>query len=132
MVFGAGRCADDRSRDCAQRDDGAGRGYKGVGVALLVEILAAAASGATLGLDASPFSGPAGGPPRTGQFFMAIDVQVSSTGAFSDRLARLVGAIAMQEGAHVPGNKRAAARQRALLSGIKVSADLIARIEALS
>jgi (2R)-3-sulfolactate dehydrogenase (NADP+) len=107
-------------------------GYKGVGVALLVEILAAAASGATLGLDASPFSGPAGGPPRTGQFFMAIDVQVSSAGAFSDRLAHLVAAIAAQEGAHVPGGKRAAARQRAVLSGIKVSADLVARIEALS
>jgi (2R)-3-sulfolactate dehydrogenase (NADP+) len=107
-------------------------GYKGVGVALLVEVLAAAASGATLGLDASPFSGPAGGPPRTGQLFVAIDIQTSSAGVFNDRVARLLAAIAQQEGAHVPGSKRAAARARAATSGIKVSADLIARIESLS
>ncbi|HCE70772.1 MAG TPA: sulfolactate dehydrogenase, partial [Ruegeria sp.] len=36
-------------------------GYKGVGVALLVETMAAALTGATLGIDASPFSGTAGG-----------------------------------------------------------------------
>jgi (2R)-3-sulfolactate dehydrogenase (NADP+) len=106
-------------------------GYKGAGIALLVEILAAAASGATLGLDASPFSGPAGGPPRTGQFFMAIDVETSSAGAFTERLTRLIAAITTQEGAHVPGTKRAAARRRAVLSGIEVPDDLVARIKAL-
>ena len=37
-------------------------GYKGVGLSLFVELLAAAATGATLGIDASPFSGPVGGP----------------------------------------------------------------------
>jgi (2R)-3-sulfolactate dehydrogenase (NADP+) len=107
-------------------------GYKGVGVALLVEILAAAASGANLSIDASPFSGPAGGPPRTGQFFIAIDAQASSDGAFAARIARLVEAIASQEGVHLQGSGRAAARARADRAGIAVDAGTIAKAKALA
>jgi (2R)-3-sulfolactate dehydrogenase (NADP+) len=106
-------------------------GYKGFGAGLMVELLAAAASGAVLGLDASPFSGPAGGPPRTGQFFIAIDAGASSGDAFGSRVARLVEAIAAQEGARVPGGARKAARQRSS-NGIAVSADLLAQIKALA
>ena len=102
-------------------------GYKGFGAGLMVELLAAAASGAMLAMDASPFSGPMGGPPRTGQFFIAIDVATSSAGEFGQRLERLVEAIAAQPGAHVPGGKRKAARDRAT-SGIGVSADLVTQI----
>ena len=106
-------------------------GYKGFGTGLMVELLAAAASGAMLAMDASPFSGPTGGPPRTGQFFIAIDVATSSDGEFGRRLERLVEAIAAQPGAHVPGGKRKAARDRAA-SGIGVSADLVTQIQALA
>ncbi|MEM7072259.1 MAG: Ldh family oxidoreductase, partial [Pseudomonadota bacterium] len=65
-------------------------GYKGVGIALCVEIMAAALSGARLGIDASPFSGNAGGPPGTGQFFIAIDPAASD--GFDARIARLAAA----------------------------------------
>lgn len=106
-------------------------GYKGFGGGLMVELLAAAASGAVLAMDASPFSGPVGGPPRTGQFFIAIDVATSSGGEFGPRLGRLVEAIAAQSGAHVPGSKRKAARGRST-SGIGVPADLVTQIQALA
>lgn len=106
-------------------------GYKGFGAGLMVELLAAAASGAVLALDASPFSGTAGGPPRTGQFFIAIDVATSSGGAFGERLTRLVEAIAAQEGAHIPGSKRKAARAKSS-SGVAVSADLVKQIKDLA
>jgi len=106
-------------------------GYKGFGAGLMVELLAAAASGAALALDASPFSGPAGGPPRTGQFFIAIDVATSSGGAFGERVTRLVEAIAAQEGAHIPGSKRKAARAKSG-AGIAVSADLVKQIKDLA
>jgi len=106
-------------------------GYKGFGAGLMVELLAAAASGAMLAMDASPFSGPMGGPPRTGQFFIAIDIATSSAGEFGQRLERLVEAIAAQPGAHVPGGKRKAARDRAT-SGIGVSADLVTQIQSLA
>jgi (2R)-3-sulfolactate dehydrogenase (NADP+) len=106
-------------------------GYKGFGAGLMVELLAAAASGAVLALDASPFSGTAGGPPRTGQFFIAIDVATSSGGAFGERVTRLVEAIAAQEGAHIPGSKRKAARAKAG-GGVAVSADLVKQIKDLA
>lgn len=92
-------------------------GHKGVGIGLFVELLAAAAAGATLGIDASPFSGPAGGPPRTGQFFLALDAGASSGGAFADRITRLCDAFAQQPGARLPGAKKAAARARARQAG---------------
>jgi (2R)-3-sulfolactate dehydrogenase (NADP+) len=107
-------------------------GYKGVGIALLVELLAAAASGATLSIDASPFSGTAGGPPRTGQFFIAIDAAASSGGAFASRIAGLVEAIASQEGVHLQGSGRAAARVRAERAGIAVDDALLAKVRGLA
>lgn len=106
-------------------------GYKGFGAGLMVELLAAAASGAVLALDASPFSGTAGGPPRTGQFFIAIDVATSSGGAFGERVTRLVEAIAAQEGANIPGSKRKAARAKAG-AGVAVAADLVKQIKDLA
>ena len=107
-------------------------GYKGVGVGLMVELFAAAMTGATLGIDAAPFSGTAGGPPKTGQFFIAIDPGASSGGVFEERLSRLAEAIRAQEGARVPGTRRRAARERAALEGIAVDAALLARIEGLA
>ena len=106
-------------------------GYKGVGVGLMVELFAAAMTGAELGIDAAPFSGTTGGPPRTGQFFVAIDPGTTSGGNFENRLARLVEAIRAQEGARIPGSRRRAARERAAVEGIAVDAALLARIDAM-
>lgn len=103
-------------------------GYKGVGVALMVETLAAALSGGQLGLDAAPFSGTAGGPPRTGQFFIAIDPGAGAGDVFAKRIADLVRAICAQEGAHLPGDGRRAARARAARVGVAVSQATLDRI----
>lgn len=107
-------------------------GYKGLGVALLVEVLASAAAGAVASIGASPFSGPAGGPPRTGQFFIAIDADTTSSGVFGSRIAALIAAIAEQEGARPPGFRRERMRQRAVHDGVNVPADIVDRIEALT
>jgi (2R)-3-sulfolactate dehydrogenase (NADP+) len=95
-------------------------GYKGVGSAMLVEIMAACLSGATLGIDASPFSGTAGGPPRTGQLFIAISPDPTSGGAFAARLSGLLAALTAQPGTHVPGSGRRAARERTKANGVPV------------
>ena len=108
-------------------------GYKGVGLGLFVELLAAAAAGATLGIDASPFSGPAGGPPRTGQFFIAIDAASSSGGLFGERIDRLRAAFAAQPGARLPGARKAAFRAEARARGtVPVDAALHGRIVELA
>lgn len=104
-------------------------GYKGVGVALLVEVMAAALSGGQLGIHASPFSGTVGGPPRTGQFFIAIDPKVAAGNVFSSRISDLISAICAQEGSHLPGNGRRAKRQAAQRDGVDVSLAVLERIE---
>ena len=107
-------------------------GYKGVGSALLVELMAACLSGATLGAKASPFSGTAGGPPRTGQLFIAIAPQISSRGEFVSRLETLLALIAAEAGTHLPGSRRRAARERSLREGVRVDAGLLEKVEALA
>ncbi len=105
-------------------------GHKGFGVGLLVEILASCLSGAALSKDASPFSGTAGGPPRTGQCFIAFDPSAFS-GVFPQQVASLVDAIAAQEGTRLPGARRQAARLRTEREGVRVDPALMERIEAL-
>ncbi len=106
-------------------------GYKGVGVALLTEIMAAALTGATLGLNASPFSGTAGGPPKTGQFFIAIDPSTTSEDAFASGIGELVSAIRSQDGAHLPGDGRRAKRIAAEEDGVAVNLATLDRIAAI-
>lgn len=106
-------------------------GYKGVGVALLTEVLAAALTGATLGINASPFSGTAGGPPKTGQFFIAIDPSATSGDAFASGISELVGAIRAQNGAHLPGDGRGSKRSQAQIDGVAVNAATLDKIEAI-
>lgn len=105
-------------------------GQKGFGAGLMVEIFAAALSGGNLGLDASPFSGPKGGPPGTGQFFIAIDPAAFSGDAFGPAMARLAESITEQDGARLPGTRRAANRARIEAEGVAVPQELIDRIAA--
>lgn len=106
-------------------------GYKGVGVALLTEIMAAALTGATLGINASPFSGTAGGPPKTGQMFIAIDPAATSNDTFRAGMVGIVEAVRGQPGAHVPGDGRRGKRIKARDHGVAVSVATLDRIKAL-
>ena len=103
-------------------------GYKGSGIALLVEIMAAAVTGSSLAIDASSFADNEGGSPRTGQLFIALDPARFSGGAFDERLERLLGAIEAQEGTRLPGAGRAAARARTARDGIEISDTLYEKI----
>ncbi|WP_333847075.1 Ldh family oxidoreductase [Phaeobacter italicus] len=106
-------------------------GYKGVGIALTVELMAAAMTGATLGSVASPFSGTAGGPPKTGQFFIAIDPQATAGGLFQEKLSELIASFRDQDGARLPGDGRNQARIRAARDGVVVNAALLEKVRAL-
>lgn len=106
-------------------------GYKGVGIALMVEMMAAAMTGASLGTEASPFSGPVGGPPKTGQFFIAIDPAATCGNSFAERLATLVASIRGQEGGRLPGDGRAKARAKAAIEGVAVSSATLEKVRAL-
>ncbi len=103
-------------------------GYKGFGIGLLVEILASCLSGAVLSKDASPFSGTKGGPPSTGQCFIAFDPGAYAGDTFIERINTLATAISDQEGAHIPGSKGKVNRQRIADEGVMVAQELLDKI----
>lgn len=103
-------------------------GQKGFGLGLMVEILAAALSGANLSREASPFSGTAGGPPGTGQFFIALDPAGFSGAEFDQSMRRLSASITEQPGARLPGSRRKANRAKIEVEGVFVDDALLARI----
>lgn len=107
-------------------------GYKGAGLALIVELFAAWLTGANLSIDASSFADNLGGSPRTGQLFIAFDVGALAGDGASERLERLFAAIAGQPGARLPGTRRADARKRTAQSGITISRKLFDSITAFA
>lgn len=103
-------------------------GYKGFGIGLMVEIMAACLAGAVLSKDASPFSGTAGGPPNTGQCFVAFDPAAHSGSLFGEKITELADAISRQEGVRLPGSRRRANRERIEQEGVMVDGELLERI----
>jgi (2R)-3-sulfolactate dehydrogenase (NADP+) len=80
-------------------------GYKGFGMGLFVEIMSACLTGSNLGIEASSFANDQGGPPGTGQFFIAINPEKFSS-SFESKIAKIIQSIESQEKARVPGSKR--------------------------
>jgi (2R)-3-sulfolactate dehydrogenase (NADP+) len=108
-------------------------GAKGAALALLVEILAAALTGATLSASASSFFDTAGGPPAVGQLLLALDpAAFGGAEAFSARLDALLEAIAGEAEARVPGSSRLAMRQQAASEGILLDAELLHQVRAIA
>ena len=103
-------------------------GYKGAGLALIVELLAAWLTDAHLSIEASSFADNLGGSPRTGQFFIAIHSEALAGPQAGERLERLFAAIADQPGARLPGSRRAEARERTARDGIAISRALHEKI----
>ena len=80
-------------------------GYKGWGFGILAELLAAGITGSVNSLDVGGLKLPTGAPHGLGQFYFIIDPSTHHAD-FGERLARLVDAVAVQDGARLPGNDR--------------------------
>jgi (2R)-3-sulfolactate dehydrogenase (NADP+) len=102
-------------------------GYKGFGTGLLVEILTACLAGGNLGTQASSFAGEDGGPPATGQFFIAINPTKFNSN-FDTSLSTLINTIVDQEGARLPGAKRQSAYKSNKDLDIEIADALLERI----
>ena len=97
---------------------------KGAALVLAVEVMAAALTGANLGFEASSFFTDQGDPPRVGQFLLAFDPGPFSGGSYLERIEVLLDAVVAQPGARLPGARRLATRERIMVGGIEISADL--------
>ncbi|WP_435258266.1 Ldh family oxidoreductase [Thioclava sp. FR2] len=83
-------------------------GYRGWGLGLMAELMAAAMTGSVNSLDVAGLKLPDGPPHRLGQMYLLMDTG-SFTDRFGARFARLAQAVAEDEGARLPGQNRKAA-----------------------
>ena len=86
-------------------------GYKGAGLALMVDILAGGLTQSHFSFEASSFGDVEGGPPRTGQLIIAINPMVFAGSNFTRRLEALLTAmLASGDDVRLPGAQRVASR----------------------
>ncbi len=108
-------------------------GAKGAMLALTVELLACALSGAAFGFESDSFFTEAGKPTRIGQAFLAIDPEaLAGREVYLERVETLVAAMLADAGVRLPGDRRRANRERIAREGIALPPDLAARIRALA
>ncbi len=108
-------------------------GVKGAMLALMVELLVCALSGAAFGFESDSFFTKEGRPTRIGQAIIAIDPgALAGNDVYVERVETLVAAMLQDEDVRLPGVRRAANRERAVRDGVDVPADLIARIRTLA
>lgn len=108
-------------------------GTKGAMLALVVELMVTALTGAALGFEASSFFVDAGNRPRIGQAFLAIDPgALAGSNVYFDRVETLVAAMLDDEGVRLPGQRRAALARRAASEGVDLSPALVQQLQALA
>lgn len=108
-------------------------GAKGAMLALTVELLVCALSGAAFGFESDSFFVEEGKPTRIGQAFLAIDPEaLAGREVFLERVETLVSAMLADAGVRLPGDRRRANRERIAKEGIALAPDLAAKIRALA
>jgi (2R)-3-sulfolactate dehydrogenase (NADP+) len=104
-------------------------GYKGTGLALMVEILAAGLTGANWSNAVLPMATNEGPPPDLGQLFVAFAPARLGGQSFGDRLERMLKELLSEEGVRLPGDRRHASRTRVERAGVAVPSALLERLK---
>ena len=108
-------------------------GVKGAMLALTVELLVCALSGAAYGFESDSFFTEAGKPTRIGQALLAIDPSaLAGNDVYLDRVEVMVAAMLEDAGVRLPGERRVRQRERASREGVSLPAELLAKIRALA
>lgn len=107
-------------------------GHKGAAIALMIEIMAAALTGGLFSSEVDWSAHPGAQTPCTGECLILIDPSRGGSAAgFADRVEQMVTALHEAGQARMPGDRRFAAREKAMREGIPVSADRLGQLEAL-
>ena len=102
-------------------------GTKGALLALVVELLCVALTGAAFGFEADSFFEEDGNRPRLGQAILVVDPgALAGQGVYLDRIEALLAAMQADPDVRLPGSRRAALAARAAAEGIEVPAALLA------
>ena len=96
-------------------------GVKGAMLALMVELLCVALTGASFGYEADSFFSAEGNRPHIGHVFLAIDpAALAGSDAYFDRVETLVDAMLADDSVRLPGGRRNTLLQRSLSEGVDV------------
>jgi (2R)-3-sulfolactate dehydrogenase (NADP+) len=95
-------------------------GVKGAMLALTVELLVCALSGAAYGFESDSFFTDEGRPTRIGQAILAMDpAALAGREVFLERVETLVAAMMEDGGVRLPGERRVSNREKAERDGVK-------------
>ncbi|OZI82658.1 Ldh family oxidoreductase [Bordetella genomosp. 2] len=108
-------------------------GAKGAMLALIVELLACALTGAHFGFEADSFFTDEGNQARIGQAFLAIDPgALAGREVYLERVETLVAAMLADSGVRLPGGRRAALQRQAEERGVEIPDALLAQLRELA
>jgi (2R)-3-sulfolactate dehydrogenase (NADP+) len=108
-------------------------GLKGTMLALAVELLCCALTGAKLSHEVQSMHTDRGPPLALGQAFIAIDpASVAGTEVYDDRVETLVEAMLQEPGVRLPGERRRRCETRARGQGIALEAVLMSELRQLA
>jgi len=100
-------------------------GTKGAMLALVVELMVTALTGAAMGFEASSLFVDEGNRPRIGQAFLVIDPEaLAGRDVYLARVETLIAAMCSDPGVRVPGHRRDALVARAAVEGVEIPAML--------
>jgi (2R)-3-sulfolactate dehydrogenase (NADP+) len=107
-------------------------GVKGAMLALIVELLCCALTGAAFGFEADSFFAEAGNRPRIGQAFMVVDPEaLAGTDVFAERVETLIATMLLDSEVRLPGYRRFELQRQAEAAGIDVAELLLEQMLAL-
>lgn len=104
-------------------------GYKGSAIALMVELLAAGAVGEQFSFEAAETDNKDGGPPRGGEFMLAISPELLAGPGWAEHCEAFFRRFESIEGARLPGERRY--KNRVSTVPRKINKDLVERIRGL-
>jgi (2R)-3-sulfolactate dehydrogenase (NADP+) len=108
-------------------------GTKGALLALVVELLVCALTGAAMGFEADSFFVDEGNRPRIGQAFLVVDPgALAGTGVFFERIETLIVEMQKDPGVRLPGARRDGIAKASATNGVEVPAPLLDQLRQLA
>jgi (2R)-3-sulfolactate dehydrogenase (NADP+) len=108
-------------------------GVKGAMLALVVELLCCALTGAAFGFEADSFFTDTGNRPRIGQAFLVIDpAALAGQDVYHERIETLLAAMLQDDGVRLPGARRNQLATKAQAQGLDIPETTLAPLEALA
>ena len=102
-------------------------GYKGSAISLMVELFAAGLTGDTFSYEAQEIDNNDGGPPKGGEFIMAINPEIMAGSDWANHCKLFFDKLSSFEGVRLPGSRR---HKNRLGSDIReVNIDLLDKIK---